>query len=114
MLARGGQTTGVDSASSDVAGASNARAENSDDTREPPRRPEGFRIKHFCWTDAAIAYVHIRGIRHTLLLLLPRRFKPLNPQIVALRAAVRGHPGRAAAAPVRCGRMHSTRRRGNS
>lgn len=36
MFARGGQTQGVASASSNVAGASNARAENSDDARELP------------------------------------------------------------------------------
>ena len=42
MLARGGQTKGVDSASSDVAGASNARAENSDDARELPAAARGF------------------------------------------------------------------------
>ena len=42
MLARGGQTKGVASASSDVAGASNARAENSDDAREPPAAARGF------------------------------------------------------------------------
>ena len=42
MLARGGQTKGVASASSDVAGASNARAENSADAREPPAAARRF------------------------------------------------------------------------
>ncbi|MDA8584113.1 hypothetical protein N9L68_07750 [bacterium] len=42
MIARGGQTKGVASASSDVSGASNARAVNSDDDRGPPAAARGF------------------------------------------------------------------------